>query len=51
MKILSWNVNGLKSLIDDGFKDKIKKIEADIVCLQETKINKETDEFELERIL
>ena len=51
MKIISWNVNGLKSLINNGYKEKIEKIEADIVCLQETKINKETEELELERIL
>lgn len=37
MKIISWNVNGLRSLIDFGLFDALERFDADIVCLQETK--------------
>jgi len=37
MKIVSWNVNGLRSISKKGFKDWIEKEKADIVCLQEIK--------------
>lgn len=39
MKIISWNVNGIRSAIKQGFWDWFKKTNADIVCLQELKIN------------
>ena len=39
MKIISWNVNGLRSVHKKGFLDWFGKIDADIVCLQETKAN------------
>ncbi len=48
MKIISWNVNGLKSVINNNFKETLKKIDADIICLQETKINKETEELDFD---
>ena len=48
MKIASWNVNGLKSIIDSGFKDFVKTNEIDIVCIQETKITNEVKELEIE---
>lgn len=41
MKILSWNVNGLRSVYKKGFLDWLEKSGADIVCLQETKAQKE----------
>lgn len=37
MKILSWNVNGLRAVAKKGFFDWVKKTNSDIVCLQETK--------------
>ena len=37
MKILSWNVNGLRAVAKKGFLDWVKKSNADIICLQETK--------------
>lgn len=37
MRIYSWNVNGLRALIDKGFIDYIMKEQPDILCLQETK--------------
>ena len=38
MKLISWNVNGLRAVFGKGFPDIIKALEADFVCLQETKI-------------
>ena len=37
MKIISWNVNGLKSIIDKGFLEEIIAQDPDILCLQEVK--------------
>jgi len=37
MKIVSWNVNGLRSVAQKGFLDWLKQVNADIVCLQEVK--------------
>ncbi|CAN5435225.1 exodeoxyribonuclease III [soil metagenome] len=39
MKILSYNVNGLRSAISKGFVDWLKATDADVVCLQEIKIS------------
>ena len=41
MKLISWNVNGLRAVITKGFQDFFDKIDADIFCLQETKIQEE----------
>ena len=38
MKIFSWNVNGLRAVCKNGFSSWFKKIRADIVCLQEIKL-------------
>ena len=38
MKLVSWNVNGLRACINKGFNDFFTAVEADIVCLQETKM-------------
>ncbi len=40
MKLVSWNVNGLRAVVGKGFKDIFEKIDADFVCLQETKLQK-----------
>ena len=37
LKIISWNVNGIRAAYKKGFLDFIKKENADIVCLQEIK--------------
>jgi len=37
MKILSWNVNGLRAVLKKGFLEWLKKAKPDILCLQETK--------------
>ena len=47
MKILSWNVNGIRAVYKKGFLDWLKKSRADIVCLQETKAQKEQLPFDL----
>ena len=38
MKLISWNVNGLRAVCDKGFKDIFKALDADFFCLQETKL-------------
>lgn len=48
MKILSWNVNGLKSSLDNNFEQFINDTSADLICLQETKVTKEMKELKLE---
>ena len=37
MKLISWNVNGIRACIQKGFLDFFKEEDADIFCLQETK--------------
>lgn len=37
MKLISWNVNGIRSVLGKGFLDFVKKEKPDILCLQETK--------------
>jgi len=41
MKILSWNVNGIRAVYKRGFLKWLTKSQADIVCLQEIKAQKE----------
>ena len=41
MKIVSWNVNGIRAAMKKGFTDSVMSLEADIVCLQETKAHPE----------
>jgi exodeoxyribonuclease-3 len=38
MKLVSWNVNGLRAVLKKNFQDDFKAIDADIFCLQETKM-------------
>lgn len=38
MKLISWNVNGLRAAVKKGFKDFFDDIDADIFCIQETKM-------------
>lgn len=37
-KFISWNVNGLRAAVGKGFEDVFKKFDADIFCIQETKL-------------
>jgi exodeoxyribonuclease-3 len=47
MKMISWNVNGLRASLKGGFMDVFKKIDADIFCLQETKMEQGQAELDL----
>jgi len=40
MKLISWNVNGLRSTISKGFTEIFEEFDADIFCIQETKLQK-----------
>ena len=47
MKLISWNVNGLRAVIKKGFNDFFTEVNADIFCIQETKmqVNQIDDEI------
>lgn len=38
MKLISWNVNGIRACCDKGFREAFKSLDADFFCLQETKM-------------
>ena len=38
MKFISWNVNGLRACVGKGFMDSFRALDADVFCLQETKL-------------
>ena len=48
MKLISWNVNGIRACVKHGFLGYFAEADADIFCLQETKIQQEQIPFELE---
>ena len=45
MKLISWNVNGLRACMNKGFEDFLRASEADAFCLQETKMQREQADF------
>ena len=45
MKLISWNVNGIRACLNKGFEEFFKQIDADIFCIQETKCQQ--DQVEL----
>jgi exodeoxyribonuclease-3 len=47
MKLVSWNVNGLRACVNKGFIDYYQQSEADIFCLQETKLQAGQIEMDL----
>ena len=51
MKLISWNVNGIRACIKKGFEDFFKEIDADIFCIQETKMQVEDKNEEVKNIL
>lgn len=51
MKLISWNVNGLRACLTKGFGDFFKEVDADIFCIQETKMQREQAEIEFEGYL
>ena len=46
MKLISWNVNGLRACMNKGFQDFLAASGADIFCVQETKMQKGQAEFD-----
>ncbi len=48
MKLISWNVNGLRAVLGKDFMTWFKEQDADVVCLQETKISEGQVSLELE---
>ncbi|MBR4278516.1 MAG: exodeoxyribonuclease III [Lachnospiraceae bacterium] len=47
MKLVSWNVNGLRAVMGKGFMDSFNALSADIFCLQETKLSEGQIELDL----
>ncbi len=47
MKLISWNVNGLRACLTKGFMDFFEEIDADVFCLQETKLSEGQVELQL----
>ena len=48
MKIITWNVNGIRAVIGKGFLDYVKESNADIICIQETKAQPDQLNIEIE---
>lgn len=48
MKLISWNVNGLRACVTKGFLDYFKETDADIFCIQETKLQEGQIDLDLE---
>ena len=47
MKLISWNVNGLRACVTKGFQDFFDAVQADVFCLQETKLQAGQIQLEL----
>lgn len=47
MKFVSWNVNGLRACLKKGFVDSVLALDADFICLQETKMERSQGPVEL----
>jgi len=48
LKLISWNVNGIRACVEKGFLDFFKSVDADIFCLQETKLQQGQIDLDLE---
>lgn len=48
MKLVSWNVNGLRSCVNKGFYEYFNQVQADIFCVQETKLQEGQIQLELD---
>ena len=48
MKLISWNVNGIRACVQKGFLDFFHEADADIFCIQETKMQEGQLNLELE---
>ena len=47
MRFISWNVNGLRAVVGKNFYEAFKDLDADIFCLQETKLQKDQIKMDL----
>jgi exodeoxyribonuclease-3 len=47
MKLISWNVNGIRAVLKRNFHEFVEEVNPDILCLQETKASPEQVELEL----
>lgn len=47
MKFISWNVNGLRACVTKGFEDSFKELDADVFCIQESKLQEGQIDLEL----
>ena len=45
MKLISWNVNGLRACLTKGFEEAFRTLDADVFCLQETKLQEGQTDF------
>ena len=48
MKLISWNVNGIRACVQKGFLDFFNEVDADIFCIQESKLQEGQINLELE---
>ena len=48
MRLISWNVNGLRACLGKGFLESAASLNPDVICLQETKMKPEQADFTLE---
>ena len=48
MKLISWNVNGLRACVTKGFMDYFEEADADVFCIQESKLQEGQISLELE---
>lgn len=50
-KMISWNVNGLRACVGKGFLDVFHELDADIFCIQESKLQEGQIDLELPGII
>lgn len=48
MRFVSWNVNGLRACLNKGFQDFFQRVDADVFCIQETKLQPEQVDLSFE---
>ena len=48
MKLVSWNVNGLRACVEKGFVDIFKELDADFFCIQESKLQEGQIDLQLD---
>ncbi|MCI8384472.1 MAG: exodeoxyribonuclease III [Clostridia bacterium] len=48
MKLISWNVNGIRACVNKGFKEFFEQVQADVFCIQETKCQPDQIDLEFE---